>query len=650
MALKNLPDIKAELNFAAGTLTIDARSKKDEERVFEIIHSIEPDIKIIPRDDSLNDHDYSNGSVILKKISYGGAFFIMGLSIEYYFLAGKVSYSPFSASFWYIFIPYVIAYFISGFDILEKALRGLRKKDFFNENVLMSLATLGAFGIGEFPEAVGVMLFFKVGEYFEDRAVNHSRRSIKNLLKIKASFANLWIDGNTKQVPPEEVKVGDTIVIRPGERIPLDGVVLKGQTTVDTSALTGESLPRELGPGDEALSGMVNLNAMIMLKVTRPFEKSTVSKILQLVEQASTEKAPTEKFITKFSRYYTPSVVVAAFLIAVLPPVMYKINAFQWLFTHHETWSEWVYRSLVFLVIACPCALVLSIPVGFFGGIGASAKKGILFKGSSYLEAFRNIHTMVFDKTGTLTEGVFRVVDVVPADGFTKDDVIRLAAVAESHSTHPIARSISEAYGKEIDETSIENYEEIPAHGVRVISGGKEILAGNDRILHMKGKDIKHPSCLTEGTVVHVAVDEIYAGYIVLADKIRDEAKQTIISLKKEGIKKVVMLTGDDREAAEVVAKQLGIDQFHAELLPQQKIEIVQQLGKSLNRKSEKIAFVGDGINDAPVLVASDIGIAMGGLGSDIAVEAADVVLMKDRLSALVDALHISRRTRNIVY
>ncbi|NOX20606.1 MAG: cadmium-translocating P-type ATPase [Nitrospirae bacterium] len=588
--------------------------------------------------------------MILKKISYAGAFFAIGLLTDFYFLKNADKSSPFNISFWYIFVPYFIAYIISGYDILGKALKGLRKGDLFNENFLMSIATLGAFAIGEFPEAVGVMLFFKVGEYFEDRAVNHSRKSIKKLLKIKAEFANLWVDGKTKQVPPEEVKVDDVIVVRPGERIPLDGIVIQGQSNVDTSALTGESVPRALSPGDEALSGMVNLNAMILLKVTRPFEQSTVSKILQLVEKAASQKAPTEKFISKFSRYYTPSVVFAAVLIAILPPIFYQSGIMQSLFTHQETWSEWVYRSLVFLVIACPCALVLSIPVGFFGGIGASAKKGVLFKGSNYLEAFRSIHTMVFDKTGTLTEGVFKVVEVNPANGFSRDELLRFAALAESHSTHPIARSISEAYGKKIEESSIEHYEEIPAHGVKVVAEGKEILAGNDRILHLSDKAIEHKSCVTAGTVVHVAVDRTYAGYIVLADKIRDDAKQTIQKLKSEGIKKIVMLTGDDKEAAERVARELSLDQYHAELLPQQKIEIVQQLEKALDRKKEKIAFVGDGINDAPVLVASDIGIAMGGLGSDMAVEAADVVLMKDRLTGLLDALYISRRTRNIVF
>ncbi|NOY64926.1 MAG: cadmium-translocating P-type ATPase [Nitrospirae bacterium] len=649
-ALRKLPGISAELNFATGTLLLDTPDREAEQRVIDTILSIEPGVSIKEiQNDGDEDETVGNGSIILRKISYAGTFFIIGLMIDYYFLPESRGRNLTSADFWYVFLPYLSAYLIAGYDILGKALQGIRTKDFFSENLLMSIATLGAFAIGEFPEAVGVMLFFKVGEYFEDKAVNHSRRSIKNLLKIRANYANLLKDGKTLQVNPEDVSVGDIIVIKPGEKIPLDGVVQQGDTTVDTSALTGESMPRSLGPGDVVLSGMVNKNAVITVRVTKPFEESTVSKILELVEKAAAQKAPTEKFITKFSKVYTPVVVAAAFLIAVLPPLLYQIQGLTPLFSHAETYSEWIYRALVFLVIACPCALVLSIPVGFFGGIGAAAKKGVLFKGSNYLEAFRSIHTMVFDKTGTLTEGVFKVVDAIPFNSFTKDELLRLAALAESRSNHPIAKSISEAYGGSIDEGQIEHYEEIPAHGVKVLSRGKEILAGNDRILHMDGYDIEHDTCVTEGTVVHVAVDRKYAGYILLADKVRDDAIETIKSLRREGVKRIVMLTGDDREAAESVARQLQIDEYHAELLPQQKIEIVKRLEEEMDRKKDKIAFVGDGINDAPVLMASDIGIAMGGLGSDAAIEAADVVLMKDRLSALLDAVYVSRRTKGIV-
>jgi|Deesub1362A_J573_1020465.scaffolds.fasta_scaffold01106_11 Cd2+/Zn2+-exporting ATPase len=595
------------------------------------------------------DEGAGEGALILKKIGYAGTLFVIALLIDYYLLPDAREGGLRSIDFWYAFVPYLLAYLISGYDVLKKAGEGLLRRDFFSENILMSIATLGAFAIGELPEAVGVMLFFKVGEYLEDRAVSHSKGSIKSLLRIRTNHANLLKGGMTTTVRPEDVCVGDTIVIKPGERVPLDGVILQGETTVDASALTGESMPRSLGPGDEVLSGMVNKNAVITIRVTRPFEESTVSKILELVEKATVRKAPTERFITKFSKVYTPVVVSAAFLIAVLPPLLYQVEALSPLFSHVETYSEWVYRSLVFLVIACPCALVLSIPVGFFGGIGAAAKRGVLFKGSNYLEGFRNLHTMVFDKTGTLTEGVFKVVDVRPSNGFTRDELIRFAAVAESLSNHPIARSISEAYGQSVDKGLIQQYEEIPSHGVKVLSEGREILAGNDRILHMDGYNIEHDTCVTEGTIVHVAVDRRYAGYIVLSDRIRGDAMQTIVSLRREGIRRIVMLTGDDREAAEGVARQLGIDEFHAELLPQQKVEIVKRLERDVDRKRDKIAFVGDGINDAPVLMASDIGIAMGRFGSDITIEAADVVLMKDRLSALLDAMYVSKRTKGIV-
>ncbi len=648
-ALREIAEVKAELNFASSTLIVDAPNTKIEQKVIEKIREIEPSLNIKKMKENEEEDGHGDSQRVLKKILLAGVFFLIGLIIQN-LLYTNVELKPYSLSFWLILLPYVTAYLIAGYDILTKAIKGIIRRDYFSENLLMSIATLGAFVIKEFPEAVGVMLFFKVGEYLENRALSHSRRSIKNLLRIKANYANLKKNGEIIKVPPEEVKVGDIILIMPGERIPLDGVVIQGETTVDTSALTGESIPRVLKPGDNALSGMVNNNAVITVRVTQPFEESTVNKILNLVEKAAAQKAPTEKFITKFSKVYTPVVVSAALLIALLPPLLYQIPALMPLFSHAETYSEWVYRALVFLVIACPCALVISIPVGFFGGIGAAAKRGVLFKGSNYLEAFRNIHTMVFDKTGTLTEGSFKVVDVKPYNGFSSKELLKFAALAESLSNHPVAKSIVDAYRDRIDKHKIEHYEEIPSHGVRAILEGKEILAGNDRILHMDGYNIEHDTCKVEGTVVHVAIDRRYAGFIVLADRIREDAKETIISLKREGIKRMVMLTGDGREAAEPVARELGIEEFHAELLPQHKIELVKKLEREINRKKDKIAFVGDGINDAPVLMASDIGIAMGGLGSDAAIEAADVVLMKDKLSALLDAMHISRRTKRIVF
>ncbi len=650
--LNRMEGVKAEVHFASSTLVLDAETPELEEKALDVVRQVEPHIKISKAEDGGAEEEEGGGegASILRKIFLAGVLFVAGLFIQNYVYPGAEDLPLGDFRFWAVLLPYLIGYIVAGRDVVASAVKGIISKDFFGESLLMTVATLGAFVIKEFPEAVGVMLFFKVGEYFEDRALNHSRRSIRKLLSIRPDYANLKRDGVAERVSPLEVRVGDLIVVRPGEKVPLDGVVEEGRTMVDTSALTGESMPRSLSEGDEVLSGMINRNAVITVRVTKPFNESTVSKILDLVEKASAQKAPTEKFITKFSKVYTPAVVAAAFAMAVLPPVLYQVPALSSVFSHAETYSEWVYRALVFLVIACPCALVISIPLGFFGGIGAASRKGILFKGSNYLEGFRSIHTMVFDKTGTLTEGVFRVTEVRPLNGFSREELLRLAAEAESQSNHPIAKSIMDAYGGGIDERRIESYEEIPAHGVRAVAEGREILAGNDRILHMDGYDIDHDTCDVKGTVVHVVIDMKYAGYILLADKVRPEAYEAVDGLRREGVDRVVMLTGDGRAAAELVAGELGMDDFHAELLPQDKIMIVKELEESIDRKRHKIAFVGDGINDAPVLVASDIGVAMGGLGSDAAIEAADVVLMKDRLTGLLDAMHIARRTRKIVF
>ena len=640
-ALNSISGIKAELNFISGTLSLELKDPSLEEVALKTVLKLEPQVQIISAEQEPQEDDQPLRSrQILKKITLSGLFFIAGLLFDYYFFPGARLSGVNSSGFWIVFLPYIVAYVISGQDVLESALSGIKRYDFFSEHFLMSIATLGAFFIGEFPEAVAVMLFFKVGEYIEDRAVGHSRRSIKSLLKIRADYANLWRDGKTIQVRPEEVSPGELILVKPGERLPLDGVVLEGESWVDTSALTGESVPRRIKQGDTVLSGMINKNSVIIVKVSRAFEQSTVSRILELVERAAAQKAPTERFITRFSRIYTPVVVSFAVAMAVMPPLLF----------HQQTYSEWIYRSLVFLVISCPCALVLSIPVGFFGGIGASARRGVLFKGANYLEAFRKVHTMVFDKTGTLTEGVFKVVDIKPFNGFSPEELLRFAALAEAHSNHPIAKSILDAYQGSIDEGSIQSYEEIASHGVRVVAEGREIVAGSDRILHLGEQEIEHETCVTEGTVVHVAVDRRYAGYIVLSDVIREDVESTLDTLRKEGIRRIVMLTGDDTVAARQVAKRLKIEEFYAELLPEEKIEIVKRLKEEMDHRTHKIAFVGDGINDAPVLMASDIGIAMGGLGSDAAIESADVVLMKDRLSALIDALYVSRKTRKIVY
>lgn len=510
------------------------------------------------------------------------------------------------------------------------------------------MATAGAFAIKQFPEAVAVMLFFKVGELFQDMALNRSRKSIKSLVKMRPDYVNLKIDSETKKVDPDEVNVGDIIIVKPGERIPLDGIVLDGSSMVDTSALTGESVPRKVEQKDQILSGMINRTGLLCVQVTKRFSESTVSKILDLVENAASKKAPTEKFITKFARYYTPAVVLGAFIIAIMPVILYNIPGLTPMFAHEETFSEWIYKALIFLVISCPCALVISIPLGFFGGIGASSKQGILIKGSNYLEGLNNLHTVVWDKTGTLTKGIFRVTEVVSKNGFLKDEILKLAAEAESQSNHPIAQSILESFAGKIDESKIESYKEISGYGIKAKVESHHVLAGNDKLLHRE--NIEHDTCDVEGTVVHVVIDEKYAGYIIISDEIKEDARTAIQKLRDVGIKRQVMFTGDNQEVAKTVAQKLGLDEYFAELLPQQKVEKIEELIKKRADKNDLISFVGDGINDAPVLIRSDIGIAMGALGSDAAIEAADVVLMSDEPSKLYEAVKIANRTKNIVW
>ena len=543
---------------------------------------------------------------------------------------------------------FITGYVIIGGDVVWTAIKNILHGRFFDEFFLMSTATLGAFAMGEFPEAVAVMLFYKVGELLQDIALNRSRKSITSLMEIRPDYANLQVDGETKKVDPNAVNIGDIILVRPGERVPLDGIVSDGTSMVDTSALTGESVPRSVKPGDEILSGMINKNGLLTVRVTKRFNESTVSKILDLVENASAKKAPTEKFITKFARYYTPAVVFGAVAVAVVPVILYNIPAFSQIFTHEETFSEWIYKALIFLVISCPCALVISIPLGFFGGIGAASKRGILVKGSNFLEGLNNLHTVVWDKTGTLTKGVFRVTAVVTSNGFSTGDILGFAAQAESHSSHPIAQSIRDAYEEKIDESAIQAYEEISGYGIKAQVKGRTILAGNDRLLH-KAK-IMHDTCNVEGTVVHVAIDGIYAGYIIISDEIKPDAKRAIQGLKDAGVKKQIMLTGDSLEIAKSVAEKLGLDEFYAELLPQQKVQKVEE---SIGRKTGKgdlTAFVGDGINDAPVLIRADIGVAMGALGSDAAIDAADIVLMSDEPSRIPVAVKVAKKTRMIVW
>lgn len=528
---------------------------------------------------------------------------------------------------------YLIPYCIVGGDVLWKAARNIVHGQVFGENFLMCIATIGAFGLGEYPEAVAVMLFYQVGELFQSYAVNRSRKSISDLMDIRPDYANVEENGELRKVDPEDVPVGGIITVLPGEKVPLDGVVTEGGSSLNTSALTGESLPREVGPGDEAISGCVNLNGLLRLRVSRPFEESTVSKILELVENSAAKKAKAENFITRFARYYTPAVVIGAFLLAVLPPLFF-----------HGVWSEWIQRALIFLVISCPCALVISVPLSFFGGIGGASRRGILVKGGNYLEALAKSEIVVFDKTGTLTKGTFRVTAIHP-ETIPEQELLELAALAESYSKHPISLSLKEACRKELDASAVTEVEEVTGRGVRVQMNGQSVSVGNARFMEEEGAVGK--TCELSGTIVHVAVDGAYMGHIVISDEVRQDAADAISKLKRLGVRSTVMLTGDTRAVGEDVAQKLGIDEVHTELLPGEKVEQVERL---LEQKSERgqLLFVGDGVNDAPVLSRADIGIAMGGLGSDAAIEAADIVLMDDHPSKIADAIHISRRTLRI--
>ena len=530
---------------------------------------------------------------------------------------------------------FIVSYLIVGLEVIKEALEHLFKGKLFDENFLMAIATIGAFGVGEFPEAVSVMLFYQIGELFQNYAVDKSRKSIASLMDIRPDFANIKIGDKIEKVSPEEVKIGDIIVVKPGERIPLDGTVIEGKSMIDTSSLTGESVPRNVSINDEVLSGCINQNGLLTIKVNKEFGESTVNKILDLVENASSKKSKSENFITKFAKYYTPIVVIIAVILAIVPPLVLKDANF----------TDWLYRALTFLVVSCPCALVISIPLGFFGGIGGASKIGILVKGSNYLEALANTELVVFDKTGTLTEGVFEV-QKVESKGISKEDLLRYTAYAENHSTHPIATSVKKAYGKEINVTNISKVEEISGFGVIANVDGKDILVGNEKL--MKEKNIQYTKCNEIGTILYVAIENEFAGYIVIADKVKKDSAKAISNLKNMNIKKTVMLTGDKKEVGENIAERLRIDEVYTELLPDGKVKKVEELLKEKDAKA-KLAFVGDGINDAPVLAISDIGIAMGGLGSDAAIEAADVVIMTDEPSKLVDAIKISKKTMRIV-
>ncbi len=532
------------------------------------------------------------------------------------------------------FVLFLVPYLLVGYDVLWKAVRNIAHGQVFDENFLMCIATIGALTVGEYPEAVAVMLFYQVGELFQSYAVGRSRKSISKLMDIRPDSANLEdADGSVAVVDPEEVPVGSVIVVKPGERIPLDGTVLEGHSMVDTSALTGESVPREISAGAEAMSGCINQSGVLRISVTKEFGESTVAKILDLVENASSKKAKAENFITRFARWYTPVVVFAAVALAVLPPLLLQ-----------EPFQGWIMRALNFLVVSCPCALVISVPLSFFGGIGGASRSGILIKGGNYMETLADAEVVVFDKTGTLTKGTFRVTQMVPQGGVSKEQLLETAALAESSSNHPISQSLRAAYGGELASSRVTNVEEIAGHGVKAVVDGRTVFAGNGKLMQQAG--IAYEEVTLPGTVVYVAADGVYLGCLLISDEVKPDAKEAIARLKAEGVKRTVMLTGDSRPVAQAVAKQLGVDEVHAELLPGDKVDAVEKL---MQEKTGSLVFMGDGINDAPVLARADVGVAMGALGSDAAIEAADIVLMDDKPAKLAAAVGISRRTLRIV-
>ncbi|HJI92750.1 MAG TPA: heavy metal translocating P-type ATPase [Oscillospiraceae bacterium] len=541
---------------------------------------------------------------------------------------------------WVEFVLYLVPYLIIGYDILKKAIKGIAKGQVFDENFLMAVATIGAVALGDFAEGAAVMLFYQIGELFQSVAVGKSRRNITSLMDIRPDYANVEVDGKLEKVDPDDVEIGTDIIVNPGEKVPIDGVVVSGESTLNTSALTGESVPRSVKSGDEIISGCINLTGVLRIKTSKEFGDSTVSKILDLVENSSMKKSKSENFITKFARYYTPAVCGGALVLAVLPPIVRMIMG------ESAMWGDWITRALTFLVISCPCALVISIPLSFFAGIGCASANGVLVKGSNYLEALSDTQYIVFDKTGTLTKGVFEVTGIYPANGFDESTIVGLASYAECASNHPISISLKKYFGKEIKRDSVSDIEEIAGHGVSAVVNGHKVYAGNIKLMHKENiaVDAEH----NEGTVVYVSCDGVYAGCIVISDVVKDNSKKAISSLKKSGIDKTVMLTGDSKETAKIVAENLGLDEYHAELLPADKVEWVEKL---LGEKSpkKKLAFVGDGINDAPVLSRADIGIAMGALGSDAAIEAADIVLMDDDPSKIALARKISVHTLKIV-
>ncbi|KEH93044.1 heavy metal translocating P-type ATPase [Clostridium novyi] len=635
-SVNKLEDVdNASLDFISKKLTIEAKDSEKLDvvlnKAIKIVNDIEPDVKVLLNYNHkihghAHSHDHSHGQETSKtdfiKFGFGTVIFIIAMVFKFSF---KIELALF-----------LMSYILIGGEVVLRALQNISRGQVFDENFLMVIATIGAFAIKEFPEGVAVMLFYQIGEFFQDKAVERSRGSISDLMNIRPDYANIKIGENIKKVSPEEVKINDIIVVKPGEKIPLDGVIVDGKSMLDTSALTGESVPREVEAGSEVLGGFLNKNGLITIKVTKEFTESTVSKILDLVQNASSKKASTENFITKFARFYTPVVVITAVMLAIIPPLVIQDAEF----------SKWLYRALIFLVVSCPCALVVSIPLSFFGGIGAASRNGVLVKGGNYLEALNSVETVIFDKTGTLTKGVFNVTEVCPLNGVTKEELLEYAAYAESYSNHPIAISILNYYNKPINKEEIQDYNEIFGHGISIRFKGKQVFVGNNKL--MDKANIKYNKVKAAGTIIYVAVDKQYKGYILISDEVKEDSNKTIKALKNIGVKNTVMLTGDNKEVGETVASALGMDEVCTELLPNDKVEKLENIyhNKSSNGK---IIFVGDGINDAPVLARADIGIAMGGLGSDAAIEAADVVIMTDEPSKIVTAIKIAKRTRRIV-
>ncbi|MGG7142085.1 heavy metal translocating P-type ATPase [Clostridium nigeriense] len=673
--VNNLEGVKeANLNFTTSTLLIETDGSKEENDIIleakDIINKLEPEVKVYNKDErninveNLNrctsgvcsvgegdghknhhhdshenhghtshegnshehSHNHSHSEPITLKenlrLIIGAIIFVIAILLKDDSVI-KVAL-------------FVVSYLLIGGNVILTAVKNILRGEIFDENFLMTVATLGAFFIQEYPEGVAVMLFYEIGELFQSYAVNRSRKSITSLMNIRAEYANVIRNGKEEKVNPETVNIEEVILVKPGERVPLDGLIIEGSSFVDTSALTGESVPREVSKGEDILAGFINTNGVLKIKVTKNFKESTVSRILELVENASNKKAPTEKFITKFARYYTPIVVFSAIALAIIPPLVLRDGSFY----------EWLPRALIFLVVSCPCALVVSIPLGLFAGIGGASKKGILVKGGNYLESLKDIDTVVFDKTGTLTKGVFRVTEVNNVN-ISKEELVRVAAITESLSNHPIAQSIIKEYANEVDSKKLSDYEEISGHGIKASLEGSEVLVGNYKL--MEEFNINYNKINSIGTIVHVAMNNEYKGNIVISDEIKEGSKKAIEGLKRVGVTKTVMLTGDNKNVAEKVASLVGVDKVYSELLPGDKVEKVEEIIK--NNKSEgKVIFVGDGINDAPVLARADIGVAMGGIGSDAAIEAADVVLMKDNPEALVTAIKVARKTNKILW